>query len=202
MSPRSSRRRTDQSSRLSHDQQDISEQQKALEQSIFSFIEELEGHGQNQPQAHDQELKDAGPSEPDNQDVAEPEEEGEPDIDVVEEVSVEMMMSLEPAPTPVLEQSHSNRGSQEDQESFKTKEDAQIEELKAAILELQRQEREIIQSIRGEGTPSEIISRHIKQLHRYNEIKDAGQIILGKCAELDGSTIKKQYEIYGLDLED
>ncbi|KAG0002949.1 hypothetical protein BGZ79_002008 [Entomortierella chlamydospora] len=184
MSPRSSRRRTDQSSRLSHEQQDISEQQKALEQSIFSFIEELEGHGQGQPQAHDQELKDAGPSEPDIQDVAEPEEEGEPEIEVVEEVSIEMMIPLEPAPIPVLEQSYSNGDSQEDQESFKpthqTKEDAQIEELKAAILELQRQEREIIQSIRGEGTPSEIISRHIKQLHRYNEIKDAGQIILGK----------------------
>lgn len=35
---------------------------------------------------------------------------------------------------------------------------------------------------RGEGTPSDIIDRYIKQLHRYNEIKDAAQIILGKVS--------------------
>ena len=119
MSPRSSRRRTDQSSRLSHEQQDISEQQKALEQSIFSFIEELQGHGQNQPQTHDQELKDSGPSEPNIQDATEPEEEGEPEVEVVEEVSIEMVTPLVPAPTPVLEQTHSNGVSQEHQESRK-----------------------------------------------------------------------------------
>lgn len=33
---------------------------------------------------------------------------------------------------------------------------------------------------RGMGTPSEMISQHIHQLHEYNEIKDVGQVILGK----------------------
>ncbi|KAF9354735.1 swi5-like zinc finger protein [Mortierella sp. AD094] len=228
-SPRSSRRRNDQSSRRSP------EQQQTPEQREFVFIEEQEQeheqeqeqkqeHGQDRWQEHDQESKDAGPSELDVQDVTEPQGESEPEIEVVEEISIEMMVPLEAAPTPTFEQNHSDEGSPEDQGSFKkyidvlipqsltevvsllpthqAKEDAQIEELKATILDLQRQEREIIQSIRGEGTPNEIIGRHIKQLHRYNEIKDAGQIILGKCAELDGSTIKKQYELYGLDLED
>ncbi|KAG0324922.1 swi5-like zinc finger protein [Dissophora globulifera] len=82
------------------------------------------------------------------------------------------------------------------------KEEAKIEELKATILDLERQEQEIISAIRGGGTPSEIIDKHIKQLHRYNEVKDAGQIILGKVAELEGTTIKKQYEVFGLDSED
>ncbi|KAG0204050.1 swi5-like zinc finger protein [Mortierella sp. GBA30] len=84
---------------------------------------------------------------------------------------------------------------------MKAKEDAKIAELKAMILDLERQEQELMQAIRGEGTPSEIIDRHIKELHRYNEIKDVGQIILGKCAEIEGTTIKEQYGQYGLDLD-
>ncbi|KAG0241825.1 Swi5-domain-containing protein [Mortierella sp. GBAus27b] len=89
-----------------------------------------------------------------------------------------------------------------DDAALKAKEDARIEELKATIKDLQRQEQEIIKGIRGEGTPSSIIDKHIRELHRYNEIKDAGQIILGKLAELEGTTIKKQYEIFGLDQDD
>ncbi|KAF9288608.1 swi5-like zinc finger protein [Mortierella alpina] len=85
---------------------------------------------------------------------------------------------------------------------MKAREDAKIAQLKATILDLERQEQELLHSIRGEGTPSEIIDRHIKELHRYNEIKDVGQIILGKCAEVEGTTIKEQYEKYGLDIED
>ena len=33
---------------------------------------------------------------------------------------------------------------------------------------------------RGVGTPSEMIDQHIQDLHEYNDIKDAGQVILGK----------------------
>ncbi|KAG9320175.1 hypothetical protein KVV02_003005, partial [Mortierella alpina] len=72
------------------------------------------------------------------------------------------------------------RESKEQYDTMKAREDAKIAQLKATILELERQEQELLHSIRGEGTPSEIIDRHIKELHRYNEIKDAGQIILGK----------------------
>ncbi|KAI8599184.1 Swi5-domain-containing protein [Dissophora ornata] len=100
------------------------------------------------------------------------------------------------------ERQQSKKDFREQHAALNAEEDARIVELKAAILDLERQKLEIIKGIRGEGTPSEIIDRHIKQLHRYNEIKDAGQIILGKCAELEGTTIKKQYEAFGLDLED
>ncbi|KAF9191650.1 swi5-like zinc finger protein [Haplosporangium sp. Z 767] len=91
---------------------------------------------------------------------------------------------------------------QEHYKALKVQEDAKIEELKAMIRELEQKEKEIIQAIRGDGTPSEIIAQHIKELHQYNEIKDVGQVILGKCAELEGTTIKEQYEKYGLDPED
>ncbi|KAK3827091.1 MAG: DNA repair protein [Linnemannia elongata] len=84
----------------------------------------------------------------------------------------------------------------------RAKEDAKIEELKKTIADLQQQEQDIIRSLRGMGTPSEMISRHIHQLHEYNEIKDVGQVILGKCAELEGTTIKTQYENFGLDMDD
>jgi len=39
-------------------------------------------------------------------------------------------------------------------------------------------------------------------LHRYNELKDAGQILLGKLAELESTTTKDEYQKYDLNLED
>ncbi|KAG0306810.1 swi5-like zinc finger protein [Dissophora globulifera] len=102
----------------------------------------------------------------------------------------------------IQERQQSKRDSREQHAQLMAKEEAKIGELKATILDLERQEQEIISAIRGGGTPGEIIDKHIKQLHRYNEVKDAGQIILGKVAELEGTTIKKQYEVFGLDSED
>ncbi|KAJ2554739.1 swi5-like zinc finger protein [Coemansia sp. RSA 1933] len=43
---------------------------------------------------------------------------------------------------------------------------------------------------------------HIDRLHRYNDIKDAGQILFGKLAELKGKTVKEVYEDYGVNLKD
>ncbi|KAF9365847.1 swi5-like zinc finger protein [Mortierella sp. NVP85] len=114
--------------------------------------------------------------------------------------SIETLAKAAMASVP--SKTHQSMPDSQDDAALRAKEDAKITELKATIKDLQRQEQEIMKAIRGEGTPSDIIDRHIKQLHRYNEIKDAGQIILGKCAELEGTTIKKQYEIFGLDPED
>ncbi|KAG0054744.1 swi5-like zinc finger protein [Gryganskiella cystojenkinii] len=101
-----------------------------------------------------------------------------------------------------LDRHRSKHASQEQHKVTEAKEDAKIEELKATIRDLERQEQEIMSAIRGEGTPTEIINRRIDQLHKYNEIKDVGQIVLGKCAEIEGTTVKKQYENYGLNLDD
>jgi len=40
------------------------------------------------------------------------------------------------------------------------------------------------------------------QLHRYNDVKDATQIILGSLANLEGSTVGELHERYGLTSND
>lgn len=46
------------------------------------------------------------------------------------------------------------------------------------------------------------VSSHIDALHRYNELKDVGQTLLGKLAEQQGCMTRDMYPKYGLDLED
>ncbi|XP_074628777.1 DNA repair protein SWI5 homolog [Acropora palmata] len=48
----------------------------------------------------------------------------------------------------------------------------------------------------------EELQEHIDKLHEYNEIKDVGQLLIGKLAEIDGTTTKAMYQEFGLDLED
>ena len=43
---------------------------------------------------------------------------------------------------------------------------------------------------------------YIDKLHDYNEIKDTGQILVGKMAELSDSTTSLLYEQFGLDQND
>ena len=46
------------------------------------------------------------------------------------------------------------------------------------------------------------VDHHIDVLHRYNEIKDVVQALMGKCAEIEGKTTKDMYEKFGLELQD
>eukprot|EP00794_Sanderia_malayensis_P015954 gene15954-17559_t len=48
----------------------------------------------------------------------------------------------------------------------------------------------------------EELDLHITKLHEYNDIKDVGQMLLGRLAELQRTTTKSLYEKYGLDLDD
>ncbi|KAJ1941715.1 swi5-like zinc finger protein [Linderina pennispora] len=43
---------------------------------------------------------------------------------------------------------------------------------------------------------------HIERLHRYNDIKDAGQILFGKLADVQGKLVKDMYSAYSVDLDD
>ncbi len=43
---------------------------------------------------------------------------------------------------------------------------------------------------------------HIKRLHDYNEMKDVGQMLLGRMAEAQGTTTAEIYKSFGLDLGD
>lgn len=46
------------------------------------------------------------------------------------------------------------------------------------------------------------ISSQIDLLHQYNDMKDVGQLLLGRLAELEGKTTKELYSHYGLDVND
>ncbi|EJD45779.1 hypothetical protein AURDEDRAFT_64202, partial [Auricularia subglabra TFB-10046 SS5] len=88
---------------------------------------------------------------------------------------------------------------------------ARVAGLQAEIEELERQ--------LGAGESAEqIVSRHIKLLHEYNEAKDACQVILGKVsgasperarsagvvqlATLKQTTVRQLHEDYGLAADD
>jgi hypothetical protein len=44
--------------------------------------------------------------------------------------------------------------------------------------------------------------RWIEKLHRYNEIKDAAQLIIGKLAVIHGVCTRDLYNKYDLELQD
>ncbi|KAI8981295.1 DNA repair protein [Trametes punicea] len=72
---------------------------------------------------------------------------------------------------------------------------ARIEALQAEIAELQK-------SLGENENAEQIVSRHIKLLHRYNEAKDAAQILIGKLAAYRQTTIRQIHSDYGLTDDD
>ncbi|KAJ3130304.1 swi5-like zinc finger protein [Nowakowskiella sp. JEL0407] len=82
------------------------------------------------------------------------------------------------------------------------KEEKELKELKAKLLDLKTQLGEIQKEIGSEVNIENLHALHIKRMHDYNEIKDAGQLVLGKLAELSGKTTKEMYEQFELDLDD
>ena len=48
----------------------------------------------------------------------------------------------------------------------------------------------------------EELQLYIERLHEYNEMKDVGQLLLGKLAEIQHTTNAALYEKFGLDLDD
>ncbi|XP_075434692.1 DNA repair protein SWI5 homolog [Ascaphus truei] len=59
-----------------------------------------------------------------------------------------------------------------------------------------------IAQLEAEGYSLEELEAHISLLHQYNELKDAGQMLLGRLAELRGVTTKDLYAEFGMELED
>ena len=78
------------------------------------------------------------------------------------------------------------------------------EQLADDLLKLKTQLKEIdgnIEELSACGCREEELKLHIDALHEYNEIKDVGQMLLGKIAELEGTTTTALYKRFGLDLD-
>ncbi|KAN0100140.1 DNA repair protein [Tylopilus felleus] len=63
---------------------------------------------------------------------------------------------------------------------------------------LQAQIDELQERLGTNENAEEIVSRHIKLLHRYNEAKDATQILIGRLAAIRGTTIRQIHQDMGL----
>ncbi|KAK2535132.1 Swi5 [Columba livia] len=74
----------------------------------------------------------------------------------------------------------------------------EIEELKQKDLALDQE----ITQLLSEGYSVEELEKHISLLHEYNDIKDVGQMLLGKLAVIRGVTTKQLYPEYDLELSD
>ncbi|XP_059162651.1 DNA repair protein SWI5 homolog [Physella acuta] len=74
----------------------------------------------------------------------------------------------------------------------------QVEELRKSLQQTESEIKELLAA----GCDERELQTHIDKLHEYNEIKDVGQIILGRLANLEGLQTKDMYERYGLELND
>lgn len=74
----------------------------------------------------------------------------------------------------------------------------EIEELKQKDLALDQE----IAQLLAEGYSVEELDAHIALLHEYNEMKDTGQMLLGKLAMIREVTTKELYPEFGLELSD
>lgn len=43
---------------------------------------------------------------------------------------------------------------------------------------------------------------HIHLLHKYNDIKDVAQTLIGKLSEIEGISVKEMHNRFDLDMED
>ncbi|XP_052504243.1 DNA repair protein SWI5 homolog, partial [Budorcas taxicolor] len=59
-----------------------------------------------------------------------------------------------------------------------------------------------ISQLLSEGYSVNELEDHISQLHEYNDIKDAAQMLLGRLAVIRGVTTKELYPEFGLDMND
>lgn len=59
-----------------------------------------------------------------------------------------------------------------------------------------------IATLKESGFQVEELQGHIQNLHRYNEIKDAAQLVLGRLAELEQVTVKEMHKKYNVPVID
>ncbi|XP_064617069.1 DNA repair protein SWI5 homolog [Liolophura sinensis] len=80
-----------------------------------------------------------------------------------------------------------------------------MESLKETIKLLKAENKSLeeqIKQLQSEGYDESELSVHIDKLHQYNDIKDTGQMVLGRLANVEGVTTRTLYQKYGLNEED
>ncbi|KZV67481.1 hypothetical protein PENSPDRAFT_611342 [Peniophora sp. CONT] len=70
------------------------------------------------------------------------------------------------------------------------------------VAALQKEVEELQKTLGEEVDAEKIVFKHIKLLHRYNEAKDATQILIGKLAAHKQTTIRQVHEDLGLENDD
>ncbi|KAL7714479.1 Uncharacterized protein QTN25_008003 [Entamoeba marina] len=75
----------------------------------------------------------------------------------------------------------------------------QIQSLKSSIIE---ENVTINQMIKETKELEESDLAALEQVHKYNDIKDVGQMLFGKIGQLEGKTIQELYVDYGMDADD
>ncbi|XP_030741024.1 DNA repair protein SWI5 homolog [Echinops telfairi] len=84
--------------------------------------------------------------------------------------------------------------------------DGASEELQQLDIQKLKEKRDMldqeISQFRAEGYNVDELQDHISQLHEYNDIKDVGQMLLGKLAVIRGVAIKELYPEFDLDVND
>ncbi|KAG9284268.1 hypothetical protein G9A89_002078 [Geosiphon pyriformis] len=78
----------------------------------------------------------------------------------------------------------------------------QIEPLQERLDSLRAEEIELMGKLEENIDIQSTIDHHCHLLHDYNEIKDIGQMLFGKCAEIEGMTTAKMYERFGVEIHD
>lgn len=74
---------------------------------------------------------------------------------------------------------------------------------KSSLDDLLQREKQLdreIAELQSESLSVEELNRQIHLLHRYNDIKDIAQIVMGRLAELENVTVKSLHEKYGAPL--
>lgn len=56
-----------------------------------------------------------------------------------------------------------------------------------------------ISSLEGEGYDIKELQVHIDKLHCYNDLKDTAQMVMGRLAEMEGSSLLHMHKKYGVD---
>jgi len=67
-----------------------------------------------------------------------------------------------------------------------------LSSIEAMIHELEKHEEEY----------DKAITEHMERLHDYNSVKDVGQMLMGKLAEIEGEATRDMYKRYGLEETD